>query len=296
MRRSVLHDLVERSVRRPDGRELSWVEHGDPTGTPILYCHGTPGCGAEAIALAQAADDHGARMIAVNRPGFAGSSFEPDRTMLGWPDEAAAVADEIGVDRLPVLGYSGGGPYALVCGLRRPDRFPLVGVAAGAGPYRGRSSLNRMSPSDRGLTLLALHAPPLGRIALRAAGISASVAPGLGVRSWMTELSEADRRVLENADIPARDAMFFMVDAMRHGAQGALHDYRLLSVPWGFDAGDIAVPVRWWHGADDQAVPFAEVEALIDSIPEASLSLVPDAGHLLRAAMADDIVSALVDP
>jgi pimeloyl-ACP methyl ester carboxylesterase len=294
MRRSVLHDLLERSVQRPDGRELSWVEHGDPIGTPILYCHGTPGCAAEAIALARAADDHGARIIAINRPGFAGSTFDPDRTLLGWPDEAVAVADEIGVDQLPVLGYSGGGPYALVCGAMRPDRFPLIGVASGAGPYLGRTSLNRMSPSDRGMTMLALYAPPLGRAALRAVGISASVAPGIGMRSWMTELPEADRRVLENADIPARDAMFFLVDAMRHGAHGPLLDYRLLSMPWGFDPADVAVPVRWWHGNDDRTVPFAEVEALTDSIPDITVSRIPDAGHLLLASAADDVVSGLV--
>lgn len=295
MRRSVLHDLLERSVRRPDGRELSWVEHGDLTGTPILYCHGTPGCGAEAITLARAADAHGARIIAVNRPGFAGSSFEPGRTMLGWPEEAVAVADEIGVERLAVFGYSGGGPYALVCGAMRPDRFPLVGVAAGAGPYQGRTSLHQMSPSDRGMTMLALYAPPIGRAALRAVGLSAAIAPGLGVRSWMTELPEADRRVLENADIPARDAMFFIVDAMRHGARGALDDYRLLSVPWGFSPSDIAVPVRWWHGTDDQTVPLAEVEAMIATIPDVTVSRIPDAGHLLLAAAAGDIVSGLLE-
>ncbi len=87
--------------------------------------------------------------------------------------------------------------------------------------------------------------------------------------------------------------MFFLVDAMRHGAHGALDD-RLLSVPWGFDPEDIAVPVRWWHGTDDQTVPFAEVEAMIETIPDSSVSLVPDAGHLVLATAADDIVSALI--
>ncbi|MBA3907969.1 MAG: alpha/beta hydrolase [Pseudonocardiales bacterium] len=261
---------------------------------PILYCHGAPGCGAEAITLAKAAAEHGARILAVNRPGFAGSSLQTGRTMLDWPDDAVAVADEVGVGALPVFGYSGGGPYALVCGVMRPDRFPLVGVAAGAGPYQGRTSLHRMSPSDRRMTLLALHAPRLGRAVLRAVGLGTAMSPGIALRSWMIELPDADRRVLEDAEIPARDAMFFMVDAMRHGVQGALLDYRLLSLPWGFEPGDITVPVRWWHGTDDQAVPFAEVEGVIQSLADATLCLVPDAGHLLLGAHADDIVTSLV--
>jgi pimeloyl-ACP methyl ester carboxylesterase len=294
MRRSVLHGLAERSVPRPDGRRLTWVEQGDPAGTPILYFHGTPGCGAEAVALAEAANGRGARIVAINRPGFAGSTFQPGRTMTEWPDEAAAVADAIDADQVAVLGYSGGGPYALVCGALRPDRFPLVGVVAGAGPYQGRASLARMSPSDRTMTRLALHAPVLGRIALRAMASGAAIAPGIGLRSWMRELPEADQRVLQDAEIPERDAMFFIVDAMRHGAHGALHDYRLLSVPWGFDLGAVGVPVRWWHGIDDQTVPFAEVEPATRRIPNVTLSCVPDAGHLLIAAIADQIVSSLV--
>ena len=68
-------------------------------------------------------------------------------------------------------------------------------------------------------------------------------------------------------------------------------------MPWGFDPADIAVPVRWWHGLDDQTVPFAEVEAMTGTIPDATVSHIPDAGHLLLAAAADDIVSALAsDP
>lgn len=279
---------------RPDGRRLTWVEHGDPSGEPILYCHGTPGCGAEAVALAKAADDQGARILGVNRPGFAGSSFQPGRTILDWPEEAAAVADEIGARQLPVFGYSGGGPYALACGAQRPDRFPVVGVAAGVGPFEGRVSLARMSPSDRRLTRLALHAPPLGRAVLRAARAGAAVAPGVGLRSWRAKLPQADQRVLDDVDIPARDAMFFIVDAMRHGARGAIHDYRLLSQPWGFDVGSVTVPVRWWHGADDRTVTLEEARAVTSMIEDVTVSFVPETGHLLLAAMAREIVSSLV--
>ncbi len=294
MRRSILHDLLERSIERPGGRQLTWVEHGDPDGVPILYCHGTPGCGGEAIALAPAASEHGARILAVDRPGFAGSTFQPARNLLNWPAEATAVADAIGVDQLPVLGYSGGGPYALVCGAQEPERFPLIGVAAGAGPYRGSASLAFMSSSERNLTRLVLHAPPLGRAALRALSVGASVAPGIGLRSWMAELPEADRRVLQNAELPARDAMFFFVDSMRHGARGALHDYRLLSTPWGFNPEDVHVPVRWWHGLDDQTVPAEEAHATTANLPIVTATFVPDTGHLLLPALAVDIVSALV--
>ena len=41
-----------------------------------------------------------------------------------------AVADSLAVHRFAVLGASGGGPYALACAARHPDRVAAVGTVA----------------------------------------------------------------------------------------------------------------------------------------------------------------------
>jgi pimeloyl-ACP methyl ester carboxylesterase len=45
-------------------------------------------------------------------------------------DDVVAVADQLGVRRFAVLGMSIGGPYALACAVRHPDRVTAVGVSA----------------------------------------------------------------------------------------------------------------------------------------------------------------------
>ena len=106
-----------------DGRALGYAEYGDPGGIPGFYFHGHPGSRLEAQLADQAAVETGIRIIALDRPGYGRSDFQPGRRILDWPSDAAEVADQLGIGAVPVLGASGGGPYALACGYVLPERF-----------------------------------------------------------------------------------------------------------------------------------------------------------------------------
>ena len=53
---------------------------------------------------------------------------------LSVADDAVAVADALGWDRFSILGISGGGPHALVIGVRAPERILALGLAVGTTP------------------------------------------------------------------------------------------------------------------------------------------------------------------
>ena len=97
----------------PDGRILSHATYGDPAGLPVLFFHGTPGSHVGAELLHDAALAAGVRLIAPDRPGMGESTYQPGRVLLDWPNDVVALADAMGIDRLRIIGYSGGGPYAL---------------------------------------------------------------------------------------------------------------------------------------------------------------------------------------
>ena len=50
------------------------------------------------------------RVIAVDRPGIGGSEPEPNRKVLDWPSDVAALADALDSERFSVLGLSFRGP------------------------------------------------------------------------------------------------------------------------------------------------------------------------------------------
>lgn len=69
-----------RLLSLPNGRILAWSEFGDPTGRPLLYCHGTPGSRLEAGLAHGVAVKCGLRLLAVDRPGYGHSTAAPGRT------------------------------------------------------------------------------------------------------------------------------------------------------------------------------------------------------------------------
>jgi pimeloyl-ACP methyl ester carboxylesterase len=264
----------------PDGRVITGVEVGDPAGVPVLYFHGTPGSAVEAVHLAAHAHAHGVRVVALDRPGIGGSTQARHRTVRSWAADASDVATELGLDRPGVLGYSGGGPYALACALGS-GRFGPVAVVAGAPPVESRADMAAMDPTDRGLTLLGRRAPRLGGLIVGVAGRWVRQFPRATLRIWMTGLSAVDRAVLRNAGGPGRSTMVDLGYVLASSGRGVVDDERALADPWGFGPSEVVAPVRWWHGDDDLVVPLDHARPFIDRLPDVDLTVVPGAGHLL---------------
>jgi pimeloyl-ACP methyl ester carboxylesterase len=53
--------------------------------------------------------------------------FQPKRRLMDWPADVGCLADTLVLDKFGVLGYSGGGPHALACTVRIPERLTTVG-------------------------------------------------------------------------------------------------------------------------------------------------------------------------
>src|SRR5215207_4556698 len=121
-------------VTLSDGRRVSYSDHGDPAGPTMLNCHGTPESRLADPRLAALPGRLGFRLVMPDRPGFGQSDPKPGRTLLDWPADAAELIDALGVDTVAVVGGSGGGPYAIACGIVLGDRVTRVALVAPAEP------------------------------------------------------------------------------------------------------------------------------------------------------------------
>lgn len=293
-------ELVEtpepRTVRTADGRVIGYYEYGDPEGAPLVALHGTPACGAGFAWADEGARVRGIRLLAPDRPGVGDSDpWEPGRGAVvdDYPPMLAAFADALGLSTFPVLGYSGGGPYALAAADAFPDRVTATGVVSGAGQVGAWASVDDFEATDRRLTRLSHRLPALAGAVLSLSAQAARVAPKISLRFAQLEMSAADRAV--TAEFPtARAALSVFTQSCRRGAAGVVDDYAALGRRWGFAVEHIAMPVYCWHATADSVVPIRHTEELVRRIAGARLSRWDGEGHLAIIDHIGEVLDTLI--
>ena len=125
--------LADRSITLADGRRLAFAEWGDLGGPVVVFFHGTPHSRLWCPDIA-ATRATGVHLVTVDRPGYGRSDPPPaDLTMRGWTDDVSQLADTLHVDRVGVVGWSGGALYATACAAVIPERLSGAGEVGGAG-------------------------------------------------------------------------------------------------------------------------------------------------------------------
>lgn len=230
------------------------------------------------------------RWITVDRPGYGSSDFLGRRSLLGWADDVAALADHLRLEHFSVAGLSGGGPHALACAHALPSRVRRAAIISGVGVVTPQT-LRLMFPERRWGVRLSRSVPWLVPLVLRLVGDPRQVE-----RQYAKVLAQcpSDRAILERPEV--RDMLKAnWAAANRQGVRAFAEDGRLFARPWGFDVAAIRTTVRFWHGTSDESVPIDQARALTESIPGASLEVVAGAGHSLFFEHFRTIMSWVVD-
>ncbi|HEV8063580.1 MAG TPA: alpha/beta hydrolase [Acidimicrobiales bacterium] len=277
----------------PDGRELGFSEAGDPDGIPVLAFHGTPGSRRQLLfpTTTEVASNVGVRLVALDRPGYGHSTFQPGRRLPQWPSDVAAVADHLGIGRFAVLGVSGGGPHALVCAALLPDRVSRAAVVSGVGPLSAVEDAEGMMRMNQVLASLARRSELSLRPLTAFMATMTRHRPEQAMRTMMKQLPPSDVAILERPEILEA----FLSDgrlASATSARATAQDMTLFARPWGFDLSQISVPVDFWQGDADRNVPPAHARRQADEVKGSTLHELPGEGHFMIIDHLEEILRA----
>lgn len=261
-----------------DGRRIGVAEFGASAGPPVMYCHGFPASRLDARLAHDAALEVGARVIALDRPGYGLSDFHPDRRIGDWARDVAAAADALGLGRFAMLGVSGGAPYGLACAARLSGRVTALGIVSGLGAMSARADCAEFQLFARSSFWLARTAPRVS------AALNFSLAPVLRACPRVTlkllaaRMPPPDRAVLADPQVN-RILDASLREAFRQGGAGAAYDLTLYAKPWDFDPRSIGTPAYLWHGEQDTTVPVSIGRRAAAALAGCRTEYFADEGH-----------------
>lgn len=258
------------------------------TGAPVLVLHGTPGSLEGAEAMARFLPSERFRVVAVARPGYAGTPIVPGHASLDdEADRYAALLDDLGVDRTAVLAWSGGGPSAYHFAARHPDRVSALVVTAGlsghwvpphASPAEWFVARTRLGGA---LAAIAGHVVPRAVVGTVVAGVSSL--RGAALRAHVRDVLHDPVRRTTVLDLATSGNA-----AGTHRA-GWENDVRVLGALERLDLGAVRTPTLLLHGDADTDVDPAHSRRALAEVPGAELVTLPGGTHFALWDHADSV-------
>lgn len=264
---------------------LNYYEAGDGTGLPLVMLHGGgPGASAWSnfgAALPGFAASY--RTLLVDQPGFGDSEKPPVvgnyfRHSAGYIE---AFLDELGLERVHLLGNSLGGGTAARFAIENPKR---VGRLVLMGPGGLNLSVTSPDPTEGVKRLMEFAASP-SREAMRAF-ISVMV-----VNQELVTDELVDERLADATKPGAAEAMASM------GASFWNPETFEDGMVWR-DAHKIRAQTLLTWGREDRVNPLDGAFVALKQIPKARLHVFPNCGHWAQIEAADefrDLVLAFLD-
>jgi pimeloyl-ACP methyl ester carboxylesterase len=289
---------TELQVILKDGRTLGFAEYGDPGGEPVLEFHGVPGSRLEAYYYDDAGKKVGARVIGIDRPGFGLSTYRKGYRIVDWPSDVLELADELALKRFAVAGISSGSPYALACARFIPERLKACAIVSGISPLRVegealKPSQHIMAP-EIVMARLANTVPPLASLAFRYILWQIRSDPAKAMKQLMKGAPPSDLELL-NDERTKRYFQETVMECSRGGIKGSIESIGLELKDWGFRLQDITMHVSIWQGEADNTVFPRAGRYMASKLPNHTLHMIPDAGHLaVIARHADGVLRKLL--
>ncbi|RYY94330.1 MAG: alpha/beta hydrolase [Chitinophagaceae bacterium] len=267
----------------PGGRRLCYARYGAPDARPVLYFHGTPSSRLEPLVLEAFGYNldallagAGLQLIAIDRPGIGGSEYVKGNRYTTVAADAADLCKALGFARLPILCWSGGGPYALATAHACAGLISSVHIVCGfTRPFD--DEIFRLMGSNKWYFRAARYTPFLLAPAFH--GLRRHIPKRLPPQP-VAGLPWEDFHLLNRPDTLGAMARNCAREAARGGALGPIMEARAYYHPFPYQLSAIRQPLHYWWGTRDMSVARAHAEALEREAPDARMHYRPGEGHL----------------
>jgi len=286
-----------RDMTLGDGRRLQYFVQGDPSGRPVLLLHNIPyGAILPRAAIARAAA-RGLRIIAPLRPGIGDSDPLPDLRREALLDrvvgDTAEFLDRLGIDKVQVLGNTGGCTYAVRFARTFPERVSDIVMVSRAPIWKSEWQAG-LPKLQRLLAILVKFMPSMANLVIWSALSYLNRTDPAKFLRESVKGSKSDLRALEVPEIVSMIADGFRF-GLRQGPDGFSKDWELMGLDLTAEARTLPHPIHIVHGDDDPVIPVEQSMTFVENVPHARLDVVRNAGNFLFYSHWPIVLDALLD-
>ncbi|PRP93799.1 2-hydroxy-6-oxononadienedioate/2-hydroxy-6-oxononatrienedioate hydrolase [Enhygromyxa salina] len=284
-----IDDGVGTWVDRDDGARLYVHSLGSASSAPALLIFDGIGCSGWAFRRLGPRLAEGQRVVLMHYRGHGKSPSPPRPWRLGMhtlADDAAAVCDALGIERVVALGFSMGFQVALE--FYRRHRHRVLGLVSLAGPpgqplasFQGTDSFSFALPFVVAATRVARQMT--SRVWRSVLPSQPAIEFGLRyeVNAERIDSGDFELYLRQMADMNPELFVAMLEQAQRHTAEDLLPSIR--------------VPTMVIAGARDSFVPVARLRTMAFAIPGARWEVIDEATHALPAEYPDELADQLLD-
>jgi len=267
----------------PDARQLGYCIVGK--GKPVVYFHGTASSRLEVLLLKEFAEAKDLQIVCVDRPGYGLSTYRRRENLKDFGNDLNLLVDFLGFDRFSILGWSGGGVFALgylAFFSGHVNRTVIVGTpnlpcdASKAHNTTYARYVMKFSLFSR------LAMKNMSRQVLRANNdISAFLNSKAGKR-MRNAYSEDDLKFFSD---PTWMTLLYqsMAEAFRQSNRGVktvAEEHKVFLAPWNIPFPKISAEKLFiWHGTDDKTCSVNNAYLICQKIGGSHLEVFQGKGH-----------------
>ena len=254
-----------------DSRTINFADTGG-SGTPVLLLHAFPLHSGQWESQIEALSDR-FRFITPDLMGFGGSDAPDDAasySMDSYADDAAAVLDELGLDKVVLAGLSMGGYIAFAFLRRHGDRVSALVLAdtkAEADPPEGKEKRTNQQAQVRSEGTAALIEGLTGALLAEA------------TRAKKPDVVETVKKLMDNPPAGFVGAL----EAMKNRPDSTA------------ELSSIGVPTLVIVGENDGVTTPANARTLHENIGGSRLVVIPEVGHLSNLEAPEAFNGALAE-
>ncbi|TMD70953.1 MAG: alpha/beta hydrolase [Chloroflexi bacterium] len=273
-----------------DGRELAWRWWGEPGGTPLLRIQGTPSSRLQRNPNPSIQREVGARYLMADRPGYGGSTRKPGRGIADIADDYIELLDAHGLDRVPAMGTSGGGPHVLALAALYPERISAATVVVGGTPLVAEEVAQLVGVNARGYALAEQGWEPLHGFLVE---VRNRLLSDEGMQGVLSDAPPSDRAIMSDP-VWQRMSRENVAETLRQGAEGWTDESLAMHRQWDFDPSEVQGSVTWWHGDDDKNAPLTAARRVVAKLRKVDLRTWHNEGHFVSLTHDKEIVEELL--